>query len=144
MASITVVARYPVGPALVWRELRAIDRHVQWMSDAVAITFDSEQREGVGTSFRCTTKVGPFVTHDRMKITVWRENATMGVEHAGLIRGRGVFELRADGTETVVTWREDLYFPWWALGPLGAFVARPVLRAIWTRNLRTLGDVISQ
>ena len=139
MTSLEVSDLYRASRASVWAELASIERHVNWMVDAVAIEFSGEQREGVGTSFRCTTKVGPFVTKDVMTITDWIENATMGVEHHGIVRGRGSFKLSAEGDATRVTWREDLSFPWWALGPIGARVARPILRAIWTRNLRNLG-----
>ena len=87
MATVTVSATYPVAPEVVWQELRHVERHVTWMSDAVAIEFLGDQREGVGTSFRCTTKVGPFKTEDLMTITLWVENTVMGVEHRGLVTG---------------------------------------------------------
>ena len=112
------------------------------MTDAVAITFVGDQREGVGTPFRCTTKVGPFVTEDLMTITRWREASVMGVTHRGLITGHGTFTLeqRSDGTE--ITWRERLIFPWWMLGPLGTSLAKLVLRRLWTRNLQSLGELL--
>ena len=138
MATITVRATYPVAPALVWEELRHIDRHVHWMSDALAIDFTSDQREGVGTTFRCTTKVGPLVTHDLMSITRWDEGSEMGVDHVGLVKGAGVFTLGGTST-TTLTWRETITFPWWGLGRLGALAASPVLRALWAKNLRRLG-----
>ncbi|HUX03807.1 MAG TPA: SRPBCC family protein [Acidimicrobiales bacterium] len=142
MATITVRATYPVAPEVVWEELSHLDRHVHWMSDAVAIEFANDQHEGVGTSFRCTTKVGPLVTHDLMTITRWDPPRAMGVTHVGLVKGSGSFTL--DGTtSTELTWRETLTFPWWGLGPLGALVAAPVLRALWAANLRRLGARVS-
>ena len=62
MTTIRVRAHYPETPAVIWRELRAIERHVTWMADARSLTFETDQREGVGTAFRVRTKVGPFVT----------------------------------------------------------------------------------
>ena len=65
----------------------------------------------------------------------------MGVEHVGLVRGTGVFTLRPARRprgRTRFVWRERLRFPWYLGGPVGAFVARPVLRWVWTRNLRNL------
>ena len=142
MAQINVSAWYRAPRASVWAEIRHIDRHVAWMSDAVAIEFTTEQREGPGTSFRCTTKVGPLVTVDLMTITEWVEGTTMGVAHRGIVRGRGSFTLSDEGAGTRLTWREELTFPWWALGPLGAYAARPILHALWAKNLRQLGTLI--
>lgn len=138
MTSITVRATYDAPPSAVWAELRHIERHVEWMHDAVAITFTNDQREGVGTTFRCDTKVGPFRTADLMTITEWVENTSMGVRHRGLITGEGRFVLRPAGPATELTWRESIEFPWWLAGALGAAAARPVLRAIWRRNLDLL------
>lgn len=138
MARVTVSAFYPVSPGELWEELRHIDRHVTWMNDAVSITFLSDQREGVGTSFRCRTKVGPFVTEDVMTIDRWEEGEAMGVTHRGLVAGEGVFRLTAEANGTRMTWSEKLLFPWFALGPIGSTVASPILRALWKKNLENL------
>ena len=140
VTTITVRATYGVAPDVVWEELRHIDRHVHWMHDAVAIEFVGDQREGVGTNFRCTTKVDPLVTHDLMTITRWETNCAMGVEHCGLVTGRGDFTLRPLDGCTEVTWRESLTFPWWGGGPFGALVAGPLLHLLWSANLRRLGQ----
>ena len=87
MSTIVVRTAYDVTPQDVWRELAVIERHVRWMSDAVKIGFTSDQRRGVGTSFRCTTKVGPFVTEDLMTVTRWDEGSVMGVDHRGPHQG---------------------------------------------------------
>ncbi|MHB1208929.1 MAG: SRPBCC family protein [Acidimicrobiales bacterium] len=142
MATIRVAQTFCVVPDVLWEELRQIDRHVLWMHDAVALSFSGDQREGVGTQFLCVTKVGPFVTEDTMVITEWVERHVMGVEHRGLIRGSGTFALEPHAGGSELTWREELHFPWWLGGPLGSYVAAPVLRAIWRRNLRTLTSLI--
>ncbi len=143
MSVIEVKAHYAVSLDEVWAELADIERHVAWMSDAVAIEFTTLQREGTGTTFRCTTKVGPIVTRDVMTVTEWVEATTMGVEHVGLIQGRGSFSLRGDQNATTLTWREQLTFPWWALGSLGALLAKPFLARLWAKNLRRLGTVLA-
>jgi hypothetical protein len=141
---VEVEARYPVSREVVWEELARIERHVLWMSDAVAIDFTTQRREGNGTTFRCTTKVGPFVTQDLMTVTTWVEGMTMGVKHVGLVQGRGWFSLQGDHNATTLKWREELTFPWWALGPLGAFVATPVLARLWATNLARLGQLLAE
>jgi hypothetical protein len=136
MPDITLSTTLPHPPSAVWDELRHIERHVHWMEDAVAITFVGDQREGVGTSFRCATKIGPFTTTDVMTITRWEEGRAMGVEHRGLITGEGVFTLTGGEDATTMVWHEVLHFPWWMGGPLAELAAAPVLRWIWRKNLR--------
>lgn len=132
----TIIER---SPAEVWADVRDIESHVSWMQDAAAIRFLSEQREGQGTRFECDTKVGPFALTDIMEITSWEDERRMGVRHVGLVEGTGEFtliELGPDRTE--FRWEEDLVFPWFLGGPVGAFFARPVLRWVWKGNLKRL------
>ena len=111
--------------------MRDISSHVNWMEDAVAIRFDSPQREGVGTSFVCDTKVGPIRLADRMTITEWEPRKAIGVHHTGLVTGSGRFLLKRRGRRrTRFVWEERLSFP--------VSLASPVLRWIWKRNLRNL------
>ena len=113
------------------------------MADAESITFTSDQRQGVGTVFECTTKVGPLKTVDKMTVTEWVDGASLGVAHTGIVTGTGVFELRDEGTKsTRMTWTEDLQFPKFLGAAVGAFVAKPVLRRIWRGNLRRFGHLV--
>jgi hypothetical protein len=130
-------------PERVWATIEPIECHVEWMADARAIVFRTEQRRGVGTEFDCVTKVGPFRTTDRMVVTEWEPARRMGIAHEGLFTGTGRFLLRAKrGGRTQFTWTERIRFPWWAGGPVGALFAAPVLRALWRRNLRRLADLV--
>ena len=142
MGQIEISIELGVSPAKLWDELRHIDRHVNWMNDAVSLTFLSATTEGIGTSFRCLTKVGPLKTNDVMTITQWEEEKSMGVEHVGLITGSGVFTIAGHGDSSTITWKEDLTFPWWMFGPVGSFVASPILRLIWKKNLRNLQEIV--
>jgi len=129
----------------VWQVVEPIEDHVSWMHDAVAIRFRTDQHRGVGTSFLCDTKVGPFKLVDHMEITEWEPDAAMGVRHVGLVTGTGRFTLTPIdlGRRTRFGWDESLVFPWWLGGPLGAAIGgRLVLRRIWMRNLRTLKHLI--
>jgi len=131
------------SPDEVWRVIEPIDRHLDWMADAVSITFASTQRRGVGTRFDCLTRIGPFRTTDRMTVTEWDPGRAMGIEHRGVVTGRGRFRLRGRPRQrTRFTWTEQLTFPWWMGGTFGAFAAKPVLRRVWRRNLRHLKHLV--
>lgn len=137
MATIRVAVTIARPVDVVWAALQQIERHVDWMHDAVAIRFLGEQQRGVGTEFLCDTKVGPFRLVDRMTITTWDPPSTMGVRHSGVVTGEGRFSLRATDGGSEFQWQESLRFPWWLGGRLGATVAGPVvLRPLWKRNLR--------
>ena len=136
MAEIRTAVTIAAPPHVVWDDVRHVASHVDWMADAVAIRFLSDHTEGVGTTFECDTKVGPFRLTDVMEITEWVEAERMGVRHVGLVTGTGVFTLEPLGEAgTVFTWTEELRFPWWMAGPLGAWASRPVMGWIWRRNL---------
>jgi len=127
------------SPEEVWEDLQHIERHAEWMADAESISFVGPQRQGVGTRFDCATKVGPIRLNDAMEITSWEPAARMGVRHQGVVTGEGAFTLTATATgDTEFRWSERLTFPWWLGGPIGAIVARPILGAIWRRNLHGL------
>ena len=128
----------------VWDIVEPVERHIDWMADAVAIRFQTEQTRGTGTTFFCDTKVGPIKLVDVMTITAWEPGKVMGVKHTGVVTGTGEFTLDAiDASHTRFTWTESLTFPWWLGGPIGAFVGgQIVMKAIWRRNLRELKKLI--
>ena len=141
MVTIRVSIVVPASPSVVWEDLRHIDRHVEWMSDAESIRFLTDDTEGVGTRFECVTRLGPVRLTDRMEVTDWRDREAMGIRHDGVVSGVGQFRLTPLTTPTGVThtrfeWNETLRFPWWMGGAIGAVVARRLLSAVWTRNLR--------
>ena len=141
---ITVSVEIDAAVAEVWAVLEPVETHVEWMADAEAIHFQGDQRRGVGTSFVCDTKVGPIRLRDEMEITIWEPEAEMGVEHRGLVTGRGSFRLEPIDLErrTRMIWSETLSFPWWMGGPIGAFVGGFVLERIWRRNLATFRRLV--
>jgi hypothetical protein len=136
--NIRVAVDLSAPPEVVWDDLRHIARHSEWMHDAVAIRFTSESHEGVGAAFDCDTKVGPIRLTDRMEVTRWDAPQAMGIRHVGLVTGEGEFALAPHESGTRFSWTERLSFPWWMGGPVGAWLARPVLRRIWRRNLAAL------
>jgi carbon monoxide dehydrogenase subunit G len=147
MGKINVSTELDATPDEVWQIVEPIERHVDWMADAEAIHFEGEQRRGVGTRFVCDTKVGPIRLQDRMEITEWEPGRRMGVRHAGIVTGTGVFELTPIDLDrrTRFTWSEDLRFPWFLGGRLGELVGgQAVMRLIWRRNLRSLARLVAQ
>ncbi len=127
------------SPAAVWADVKRLDSHVEWMRDAESIDFRSRRRTGVGTELECRTRLGPLATTDVLVVTEWRPRRAIGMSHEGAVRGRDRFTLRRKrGGRTQFCWSERLRFPWWMGGPLGELVARPLLRALWTGNLRRL------
>jgi uncharacterized protein YndB with AHSA1/START domain len=145
MAHISVSIEIDAPPQRVWDVVEPVERHVDWMHDAVAIRFTTDQTRGVGTTFLCDTKVGPIKLVDRMEITDWRPGEAMGVRHTGVVTGTGVFTLTPIdlGRRTRFTWAEELIFPWFLGGPLGAWIGgKVVMGAIWRRNLRGLARIV--
>ena len=144
MATIEISTHINVSPDALWEELRHIDRHVNWMHDAASISFLSSTTEGIGTKFNCLTKVGPFKTTDVMTITQWEEARIMGVEHVGLVKGTGTFQIAPQSEGSIITWKESLTFPWWMLGSFGSLFASPILRLIWKKNLKNLKAIVEK
>jgi uncharacterized protein YndB with AHSA1/START domain len=143
VSSIRVSTVIKASPRQVWRSIEDIESHVRWMSDAEAIRITSRRSAGVGTTFECDTRVGPFTLLDRMEITEWRARRSMGVRHVGTVSGSGRFTLRPVGPgRTRFTWREHLSFPWWMGGPIGGVVGSEMLRLVWKRNLRNLKRLV--
>jgi uncharacterized protein YndB with AHSA1/START domain len=144
---ISVSNEIDATPARVWRVIEPIEHHVDWMLDARSIEFDGEQRRGVGTRFVCETRIGPITLHDRMEITDWEPERRLGVRHAGVVTGSGVFELSPIDLDrrTRFTWTEELRFPWYLGGRLGERLGgRWVLAWIWRRNLKALARLVEQ
>jgi uncharacterized protein YndB with AHSA1/START domain len=143
--SITIRVRVIIDAsrAMTWSMLEDIDSHVAWMADAQSITFTTSQRDGVGTTFDCHTKVGPIRVVDAMTITEWVPGEAMGVDHHGVVRGSGIFRLHgAKHQRTLFSWEERLAFPWWLGGYAGERIAQPLLVHIWRGNLARLKRIV--
>ena len=145
MSQISVSIDIDATPAQVWAVVEPVERHIDWMHDAVAIRFTSEQTRGTGTTFLCDTKVGPIKLVDAMEITAWEPEQRMGVRHTGIVTGEGEFTLTPIdlGRRTRFTWTESLKFPWYLGARLGERIGgQVVMKAIWRRNLKNLDRLV--
>lgn len=128
---------------VVWAAIDDPVTHVEWMADAAAIRFRTERTRGVGTEIECDTKVGPVTTTDVLRFVEWDPPRRMGITHDGLVTGEGLFTLEPHGGgATRFAWEEELRFPARLGGRAGEVIARPVLAAVWRRNLRRLKRIV--
>ena len=140
MPSIVVTRAIDRPASEVWERLADLQGHITWMRDAESIRFDGPIERGVGTRMVVRTRVGPFRTDDLLEVVGWEEGRSISVSHQGLVKGRGELRLDRSGDGSRVTWTEDLAFPWWFGGSITAWVAAPVLRRTWRRNLDLLAE----
>ena len=144
MRPIHVSIDISASPAAVWDYVKDISTHPEWMRDALAIRFTSPSRAGLGTTFECDTRVGPFRLTDHMEVTEWRDGEVMGIRHVGAVTGEGRFTLTAIPSGTRFEWAEELEFPARRGGARAALLARPVLKRVWRGNLQRLRDRIER
>jgi carbon monoxide dehydrogenase subunit G len=138
MASIQVSIDIPKPPEVVWADIEQLETHVDWMADAESIEFEGEQRRGPGTTMRVLTKVGPLQTTDIIRVVGWEPVSSIAVVHQGIVTGEGEFRLQPIPAGTRFQWIENLKMPWYFGGPIGSWLARPVLGWVWRRNLKRL------
>lgn len=89
------------------------------------------------------TVIGPLRTTDIMEVVGWDEGHSIEVRHEGLITGTGTLRVEGVGNGSKVIWDETLEFPWWLGGPVAAWLAGPVLTAVWRGNLRRLEEILT-
>ena len=126
----------------VWKEVSVLKNHTNWMKDAVNIEFLNEKTEGLGAEMKVLTKVGPIKLFDYMTVTEWIEKKSIGVDHVGIVTGKGKFTLiELEEEKTKFLWEETLKFPIYLAGPIGEFFGSPILKLIWRNNLKGLKEL---
>lgn len=143
MARIELSRHMEVDPARVWAALADLGSHAMWMSDARSSRFVGDLHRGVGTVMEVETRIGPLRTTDILEVTGWQEGRRIEVAHQGRVTGKARFEVAPSGEGTLLSWIEELYFPWWLGGPMTAQLAAPILAAVWRANLRRLEERLS-
>ena len=131
-------------PERVWPLLSNLGGHGEWMSDVRSIEFATAKRSGLGTRVRVRTRVGPLATDDLMEVTAWEEGRRIAIDHLGAVRGQGEFLLEGGEGRSRFVWAEELHFPWYLGGPVGEFLARPLLTRIWRSNLDRLKETVEK
>ena len=128
----------------VWGEVSVLKNHTNWMKDAVNIDFLTESTQGIDTKMKVLTKVGPIKLYDYMTVTEWVERQSIGVDHVGLVTGKGKFTLtQLEENKTEFKWEETLKFPIYLAGPIGEFFGSPILKLIWKNNLKGLKELFN-
>ncbi|HWG61419.1 MAG TPA: SRPBCC family protein [Streptosporangiaceae bacterium] len=93
---------------------------------------------GIGASVTGWTGIGPIGFTDTMVITEWDPPRRCVVRHTGrLVRGFGIFEVRADGRTSEFRWTEDLQLPLPSiLGGAAATVIKPIAQRGLASSMR--------
>jgi carbon monoxide dehydrogenase subunit G len=130
---VTAQVRVPADAERVWRAVTDWSRQREWIW-ATRV----HGGQGVGAAVTGRTGLGPVGFTDTMVITEWDPPRRCVVEHTGrLIRGAGIFEVRAAGAESEFRWTEQLRLPLPAgLGGLVARVIRPLAEQALISSLR--------
>ena len=113
------------------------------MADAERIEFLTTEKVGDKVEFDCLTKIGPFTVRDSMRVINWDEPNSITVVHKGLFKGEGTLSLQHLSPEYCeIHWSEQIAFPPFLLGPIGAQAAKPILERIWKKNLERLETLL--
>lgn len=140
MAARVRVSRVIDAPASeVWARVADIGGHAHWQVDVRSIQFTSARHHGVGTTYRCDTRLGPIRMAIPMTVTEWSEGKAVAVSYEGALSGGGRITVkRRRRNRTKVTWAARVRLPWWLGGPFGALGSAQLLRVVWHANLKRL------
>lgn len=139
--------RFDVHVRVLWDELVDWPAHGAWIP---ATTIEGEEGDpaAIGYTFTAWTGFRPVALEDRMRVTRcdWDEAQHTGVcdvEKLGpVLGGTAGFSVSADGSGSVIEWREDVTVPYLPpfLAPVGAFFGR----IGFTLALRSLAKVLAR
>jgi carbon monoxide dehydrogenase subunit G len=133
------------SPAEVWDVLADWERYPEWMPDVAwvrPIQGFPAKAEGLRLAVRTKVLGIPVVT-DEMVVTAWEPARRLAIEHRGLVRGVGEWQLEIVEGGTRFTWIEELRMPPPLLGAVALFLYSPVLRGNFRRSLRSLATRVA-
>ena len=134
-----MVEHFDVDRARLWDGLADLEAHREWRTDVRSLRFLTPQRTGVGTRYVIEVAVGPGRVRDHIEVTAWDRPGEVAISHriAG-VHGEGRFLLADAGHGTRLKWRTRFAIPWWAGGPVAAWLGAAPTRRLLTRNLASL------
>ncbi len=118
-----------------WAAVADVPRQVEWMREMKSVRLDGSSTIGVGTQAEATIRIFGIPMSDPVEIVEFDPPTRYAIRHRGLFAGSGLITLErgADGTTTIVRWKERLAPP--VLPALGAVLQAPILRAIFQSDL---------
>ena len=141
--SIEIAATMPGPPNVVWELITDWENQGDWMLEASDFVVTSGHREGIGVEAEATVKIAGISTRDKVRVTAWEPGRRLAIEHGGWVSGRGeIYRTPLGKDRTHIFWREELEPPLGALGALGLTGFKPVMKRIFTRDLRVLAGLV--
>lgn len=129
-------------PERVWGVLTDWERQAEWMPDVAWIRVAGKER-GLGARLEARTKVvGLPLTTDILTVTAWEPPLRLGVEHAGVVGGWGVWVLEPVAAGTRFAWTESLQLPGGRLGDAAFRIYEPIQRWMLRRSIENLRRLV--
>jgi len=125
-----------------WAIVSDVPRQPEWMHDMKRVTIETPGPVRPGTRAEATVRILGIAVSDPVEITELVPPDRFALRHDGLFTGEGVITLEpgADGTTTIVRWRETLVPP--ILPELGARVQAPILTRVFQDDLHRLKRLV--
>jgi hypothetical protein len=129
--SSELVLTVPVRASVerTWAAVTCWERQGEWML-GTRVRGTAQGGQGVGGGIEAFTGTGRIGFLDTMEITVWEPPYRCEVLHTGrVVKGTGVFAVRAVGDASEFVWSEVLELPLGVVGRLGWPLVRPAFAA---------------
>jgi uncharacterized membrane protein len=125
-----------------WAVVSDVPRQPEWMHDMKRVTIETPGPVRPGTRAEATVRILGIAVSDPVEIAELEPPRRFAVRHDGRFTGEGVITLEpgADGTTTIVRWRERLVPP--ILPELGARVQAPILTRVFQDDLHRLKRLV--
>ena len=125
-----------------WAIVADIPRQPEWMHEMKRVTIETPGPVRAGTRGQATVRILGISVTDPVEITELEPPGRFALRHEGLFSGKGLITLEegADGTTTIVRWRETLVPP--ILPELGARVQAPILTRVFQDDLHRLKRLV--
>ena len=125
-----------------WAVVADVPRQPEWMHDMKRVTIETPGPVRPGTRAEATVRILGIAVSDPVEITELDAPSRFAIRHDGRFTGEGVITLEAgaDGTTTIVRWRETLVPP--ILPELGARVQAPILTRVFQDDLHRLKRLV--